>query len=118
MTAIVRERAPAAFAVVMGLVLILIRPWAVANPYRAPVLLAATYAALAAVSLAVPAGAGKRKIPASLVLTAGLAAVVTSRLIWSLAVPPRASVMGVAFLTVAAISEEAFFRRLVYSRLE
>ena len=80
--------------------------------------LAALFGVLLAVSVAWPgAGATPPVVPAAGVLVVGVAAFGVGRLLSSGAARPAPMGLALVLNTLAAISEEAFFRRLVYGTL-
>jgi uncharacterized protein len=128
--------APADAAVAAGLAFLLARPALGAVPAAVP-LLAAGYLALAATALAVPApapaaparevaarpagarGAGGAAAPLGwgVVLGIGLAAVALAGMVAGPAPPPRVGAAAAGLGLLAAVAEEALFRRLLYARL-
>jgi membrane protease YdiL (CAAX protease family) len=110
----------ALLAICAGGVLLLSRAQAVALGAARTGALVVLYGALAAVSLRSPAPTGRgARLPAAPVAVAGIVAVLAIALApWqvgpTLAYGASAAVMG----TVAALAEEAFFRRLMYGWLE
>jgi uncharacterized protein len=128
--------APADAAVVAGLAFLLARPSLGTIPAAVP-LLAAGYLALTATALAAARGvAGAREAaaareaarPASLAaadaplgwglpLGIGLAAVALAGVVAGPAPPPRVGAAAAGLGLLAAVAEEALFRRLLYARL-
>jgi membrane protease YdiL (CAAX protease family) len=128
-------------AVIAGLAFLLARP-ALGTALAAVPLLAAGYLALTATALAVPGPAGARKVAAAgpLALPAregaasgtagaaaplgwgvplgiGLAAVALAGVVAGPAPPPRVGAAAAGLGLLAAVAEEALFRRLLYERL-
>jgi uncharacterized protein len=114
-----RPLAPADAAVAAGLAFLLARPSLGAVPAAVP-LLAAGYLALAATALAVPAreptGAAA-PLGWGLPLGIGLAAVALAGVVAGPAPPPRVGAAAAGLGLLAAVAEEALFRRLLYARL-
>jgi membrane protease YdiL (CAAX protease family) len=95
--------------VAAGVIALLLRPVG----WTAP----AVTACVGAAALAVPLGRARERLPWAAVTLAGAACFVLVRL-RSFGLPVRATAAGVAASVVAAVAEEAFFRRLVYARFE
>jgi membrane protease YdiL (CAAX protease family) len=112
--------AEATLAVVAGLALLLVRPAVAAAPGRGAIVVAILIA-LMAMSLAAPVAPLLRSsdsfIAPALALTIGLAAVVGAVLLPGARIPLPATGAAVLADSLAAVAEEAFFRRLVYGRL-
>jgi membrane protease YdiL (CAAX protease family) len=109
-----QSRSPQWAAVAAGLVLLGIRPYV---PLGVP-LLAAAYLALASLAIGPPLDQGRPRVHPFLVAGVGLAGVLAAG---TLAGPrlPTAGVTSTVILlnTLAAVGEEAFFRRFLYDRL-
>ena len=99
------------------------RPWLLAAFGHPMAVLVSLFAVLLAVSLAWPAAAGATSAPAAgtapaaSVLFVGVAAFAFGRLLSSGGARPDPLGLAVALNTLAAVAEEAFFRRLVYGIL-
>jgi membrane protease YdiL (CAAX protease family) len=112
---------PAAIApatvVVGGLALLLAR---VAVPVRllTPAVLASGYATLLLASLTGTAGRATERVAPAAAGAIGALAVVAARLVAGPAVGSSATVAVVLVGSLAAVAEEAFFRRFLYARLE
>jgi membrane protease YdiL (CAAX protease family) len=105
-------------AVLVGGVGLLMSRLLVVGSRSAPLELAAIYVALLAVSLAVPVAFGSTAILSRTpVLLMGLGAVVASTFAVGLPIAAKATVTALVLNGIAAISEEAFFRRFLYGRL-
>jgi membrane protease YdiL (CAAX protease family) len=116
-----RQAGVADAALAVGLAFLLARPAVGALPAAVPVL-AAGYLAMAATALAAPApaGAGAGEAPPlgwALPLGVGLAAVALAGVVAGPAPDPRVGAAGVGLGLLAAVAEEALFRRLLYVRL-
>jgi membrane protease YdiL (CAAX protease family) len=113
--------APRAAAVVVagGCALLLLRPVLASHVSHPTAALVGLFVALAAVSLAWPA-ASRRSYggPPWLVLGAGVGAFAVGRVFSSGRPPTHALGVAVAANTLAAVAEEAFFRRFVFGLLE
>jgi membrane protease YdiL (CAAX protease family) len=107
-----------AAAVAAGGFLLLARP-TLSSSAGSPVLgLCASYVALLAVSTAPPIpAAASRSLRPAIALAVGLAALAVSIQVAGPAFPLRARPAGLALSVLAAIAEEAFFRRLLYGAL-
>jgi membrane protease YdiL (CAAX protease family) len=103
-----------------GLAFLLARP-ALATTAAAAPLLAAGYLAMAAAALAVPAAArgGHERPPLGWAapLGIGLAAVAAAGVVAGPAPDPRVGAAAAGLGVLAAVAEEALFRRLLYLRL-
>ena len=100
--------------VVIGLILFFVRRAIVGTGFQVPALLE-IYAVLAAMSVAVPLPDDRNRIlPVPVVLAAGIAAFVAVTLVTHPVARLPHGPEVLALNTVAAFSEEAFFRRLVY----
>jgi membrane protease YdiL (CAAX protease family) len=106
-----------AAVLVSGAGLLLLRPFVVGEG-GAVAVLTLTYVAILAASLAVPMREDERRMSSAIVLVIGVGAFALG----SLVVGPRppAPVASTAWLlnALAGVSEEAFFRRFLYGRLE
>lgn len=115
-----RTAATAAAAACMGV--LLIRPWLAAGPLDATVVLIAVFAGIWAVGAWWPLPADRigQVAPvgtAALVTAAGVAAFAAGRLVGGDRAPTPALAGYVVLNTLAAVAEEALFRRLVYDVL-
>jgi membrane protease YdiL (CAAX protease family) len=116
-----RSRAAPAWggvALAGGLAFLLARP-ALAAVHGAVPLLAAGYLTMAAAALAVPAASGRRApLGWAAPLALGLLAVAAATVVAGPAPAPRVGAAVVVLALLAAVAEEALFRRLLYGRLE
>jgi membrane protease YdiL (CAAX protease family) len=107
-------------AVAAGLAFLLARPALGAVAAAVP-LLAAGYLAMTAAALAAPApgAAGGSAAPLgwAVPLAIGLAAVAAAGVVAGPAPPPRVGAAAAGLALLAAVAEEALFRRLLYARL-
>ena len=107
-------------ALAAGLAFLLVRPALGAVPAAVP-LLAAGYLAMAATALAAPAGEGAAgEVPPlgwAAPLGIGLAAVAAAGVVAGPAPDPRVGAAAAGLALLAAVAEEALFRRLLYARL-
>jgi membrane protease YdiL (CAAX protease family) len=112
--------AEATVAVVAGLALLLVRPAIAAAP-GGPAVVVAILVVLAAIALSAPIAPSLRStgsmVASPLALTIGLAAIVAAGFLPGARIPLPATGAAVLSNSLAAVAEEAFFRRLVYGRL-
>ena len=80
--------------------------------------LAAIYAGLLVASIAVPMPPGSRRVPATVALAAGVAGVGIAALAAGRPVPMPFATWALALSLLAAVAEEALFRRVAYGALE
>jgi membrane protease YdiL (CAAX protease family) len=109
--------APAVALATAGVALLALRVRLIGYP-SAPVLFTAIYALLGVASLAVPIGPqeGRRLSPAG-ALALGAGAMALATVLGGPVVPVRLGSQALALNSLAAVSEEAFFRRFLYGRL-
>jgi membrane protease YdiL (CAAX protease family) len=107
----------------VGAGLLLLRPSLLSSGRSSVVLSAVTLLAVGGVALAAPLPDGSLRLGGQpsvspvIVLAVGLAALVGARAAAGVPLPTRVGVTGIAFNTMAAVAEEAFFRRFLYSWL-
>ena len=108
---------PAAALAAAGLGLLVLRIRLLGIP-SAPALFAAIYVLVGAASLAVPIGPqdGRRLRP-EVALALGVGAIVVATLVAGPRIPVHIGPEALALNALAAVSEEAFFRRFLYGRL-
>ena len=103
--------------VAAGSVVLLARPFVGVAPDDRVLLFATVYLVVAATSLAVPVANERPRVSPSIVLAIGVASIV---LAWTFAGPsvptPHAS-LALPLSLLAAVAEEALFRRVGYARL-
>ena len=103
----------------LAAVLLLVRPMVSVRPGAPIALLVAIYSAILVASLVAPVPKGTPKVLAPLlVLGVGLGALAIVTLLVHPLVPLAVGVWTVPLITLAAVSEEALFRRFLYGRLE
>jgi len=108
---------PAAALAAAGLALLVLRLRLLGYP-SAPVLFAAIYALVAAASLAAPIGPREdRRLSPAGALALGVGAMALATFLSGPAIPVRLGPQALALNSLAAVSEEAFFRRFLYGRL-
>ena len=125
MTATVAAPRAALLVITAGCAALTARPLLLTAGGRPVAVLAGLFAVLLVVSVAWPAAVGATPfpigtappVPAAGVLVVGVAAFALGRLLSSGAARPAPMGLALALNTLAAVSEEAFFRRLVYGAL-
>lgn len=105
-------------ALTLGAALFAVRPYTSLDPDSAPLLLAGIYVALFAVSTGPAVRPGERILSPSIAAAAGIAAALAIRLMMQPVVPPDPRLVVAVLGVMAAVAEEAFFRRLAYSALQ
>jgi membrane protease YdiL (CAAX protease family) len=120
----VRSRAPleeavGAAVVLAGLAILVARPFVVASPPARVTLFAGAYVAIGAVAMVLPLprevrGPG-RSVAGALAL--GVAAVAVAAVVAGRPVPAPTSAAALPLSLLAAVAEEALFRRVAYGRL-
>lgn len=103
-----------------GATLLLARPFLVAlGSAQTAGRLALIYVALAGGSVRIRTGhdAGPRPLHPGMVAIAGLAALALASVLTGPGIPVRAGAAAISLNVLAAVSEEAFFRRALYGRL-
>jgi membrane protease YdiL (CAAX protease family) len=111
-----RDDALGSVVLVVGCVVLALRPLSSVSADPRVVLFGATYATIALASIAVPAERGRSHLSRAWALALGTAAVVA---VTGVTGPSVASPWGAAALplsVVAAVAEEALFRRVAYAR--
>jgi membrane protease YdiL (CAAX protease family) len=94
------------------------RPLLTSTGDRAELLLGAVFVAVLLASVSVPIARGPRHVNPAIVTAVGLAAIAVSTMVSGPAVPLSIGPLTIAVNSLAAVSEEALFRRLLYGRLE
>jgi len=121
---LIDRRAPVAGAVVVlaGVAVLLARPFVAASPSARTVLFAASYVAIGLAALVVPeprTAASARSSPRrAAILTAGVGAVAVAALVAGTPVPAPRGAGALPLAMLAAVAEEALFRRAAFARLE
>ena len=103
--------------VAAGSVVLLARPFVGVAPDASVPLFATAYLVLAATSLAVPATKERPRLPPSFVLGIGVASIVFASTIAGPSVPTPHASLALPLSLLAAVAEEALFRRVAYARL-
>lgn len=108
---------PAAALAAAGFALLVLRLRLIEYP-SAPVLFAAIYALTGVASLAVPIGPqDDRRLSPAGALALGVGAVAVATVLGGPVISVRLGPQALALNSLAAVSEEAFFRRFLYGRL-
>jgi membrane protease YdiL (CAAX protease family) len=103
--------------VAAGSAVLLARPFVGVAPDARVLLFATAYLVLAATSLAVPATKERPRVPPSFVLGIGVASIVFASTIAGPSVPTPHASLALPLSLLAAVAEEALFRRVAYARL-
>lgn len=113
-----REAWAATTVIVVGTAVLVLRPF-VAAPSGARVsLFAVSYLTIGLASIAVPVERDRARLAPGFVLLMGFAAVALSASVAGTPVPLPWSAAALPLSLLAAVAEEALFRRLAYARLE
>jgi len=113
-----REAWAATIVIVVGTAVLVLRPL-VAAPSGARVsLFAVSYVTIGLASIAVPVERDRARLAPGFVLFTGFAAVALSASVAGTPVPLPWSTAALPLSLLAAVAEEALFRRLAYARLE
>jgi membrane protease YdiL (CAAX protease family) len=114
----VREGTLTGILIAAGSLALVLRAAVVGTSAALPMFVA-VLAGIALVSIATPVGrSGAHRLPVPLVLALGVGAVLAATLAVGSGVPLPGGWLTLALGVAAAVSEELFFRRLVYGRLE
>jgi len=112
-----RETWAATLVVVVGFAVLVARPFAEAAPGTRTASFAASYLTIGLASIAVPLQRERPHLAPGLALLLGFGAVVVAANISGSPVPLPWSAAAVPLSLMAAVAEEALFRRLAYARL-
>jgi len=111
------EVAPAVALAMAGSALLLLRLRLIGYP-SAPVLFAGIYVLVGVASLAVPIGPqDDRRLSPAGALALGVGAMAVATVVSGSVIPVRLGPQALALNSLAALSEEAFFRHFLYGRL-
>ena len=103
--------------VAAGSVVLLARPFVGVAPDARVLLFATAYLVLAATSLAVPIADEPPRFASSFILAVGVASIVLASTIAGPSVPTPHASLALPLSLLAAVAEEALFRRVAYARL-
>jgi membrane protease YdiL (CAAX protease family) len=113
-----RETWAATLVVVVGFAVLAARPFAQAATETRIALFAASYLTIGLASIAVPLERERPRLAPGLALLWGFGAVVVAAKVSGSPVPLPWSAAALPLSLLAAVAEEALFRRLAYARLE
>ena len=113
-----RDGRSAIIVIVLGIFVLGVRPLVTDPSGTRAALFAASYLTIGLASIAVPLGRDRPRLAPGLALLMGLAAVAVSARIAGSPVPLPWSWAALPLSLLAAVGEEALFRRLAYARLE
>ena len=113
-----REAWAATIVIVVGTAVLVLRPLAAAPSGTRVSLFAVSYLTIGLASIAVPAERDRARLAPGFVLLMGFAAVALSASVAGMPVPLPWSAAALPLSMLAAVAEEALFRRLAYARLE
>ncbi|MGH2590720.1 MAG: lysostaphin resistance A-like protein [Actinomycetota bacterium] len=102
---------------VAGIAVLVVRPFIVAGPEPRTVLFALSYVAIWAAALAPPIRAEQGTLSVAFTFAIGLAAVALASALAGTAVPMPSSAWAAPLAFLAAVAEEALFRRTAYAQL-
>jgi membrane protease YdiL (CAAX protease family) len=113
-----RETWAATLVVVVGVAVLVARPVAQAATGTRTALFAASYLTIGLASIAVPLQRERPRLAPGFALLWGFGAVVVAANVWGSPVQVPWSAAALPLSLLAAVAEEALFRRLAYARLE
>lgn len=108
----------ATVVVVLGSILLVLRPLSDVSANTRVVLFGATYLMIGLASIAVPVGRDRSHLSPAIALGFGVAAVVAIAWAAGPSVPSPWAAAALPLSLLAAVAEEALFRRVAYARLE
>ena len=103
--------------VLSGLVVLLARPFVGGPPGGRVVLFACVYATIGLAAIAVPVATERPRLARPIVLGLGLASIAISAIVAGTPVPAPWTSAALPLSLLAAVAEEALFRRVLYVRL-
>jgi membrane protease YdiL (CAAX protease family) len=110
--------AAAAVVVAVGSILLALRPLSDVTADTRLVLFGATYLTIGLASIAVPGGRDRPRLSPVIALAFGAAAVIATARVAGTSIPSPWSAAALPLSLLAAVAEEALFRRVAYARLE
>lgn len=113
-----REAWAAKIVIVVGTAVLVLRPFATPPSGARVSLFAVSYLTIGLASIAVPTERDRARLAPGFVLLMGFAAVALSAGVAGTPVPLPWSAAALPLSLLAAVAEEALFRRLAYARLE
>ena len=117
-TAASEDSVAATVVVLVGSILLALRPLSDASADARVVLFGATYLTIGLASIAVPFGRDRQHLSPAMALGFGAAAVIAIAWIAGPSVPSPWAMAALPLSLLAAVAEEALFRRVAYARLE
>src|SRR5262249_17378499 len=108
----------AATIVVLGSILLALRPLSGVTADTRVVLFGATYLTIGLASIAVPVGRDRSHLSPLVALGSGVGALLLASRVGGPFVPSPWSMAALPLSVLAAVAEEALFRRVAYARLE
>ena len=112
-----RDAGAAVAIALAGLVVLLARPFVGGLPSGRVALFALAYAAIGIAALAVPAAREQPRLAPPIVLGIGLVSIAISAVVAGSPVPAPWTSAALPLSLLAAVAEEALFRRVLYGRL-
>ncbi|MGZ8605218.1 MAG: CPBP family intramembrane glutamic endopeptidase [Actinomycetota bacterium] len=112
-----RDAGVATAVVLSGLVVLLARPFVGGLPGGRVLLFACAYATIGLAAVAVPAATERPRLAPSIVLGLGLVSIAISAVVTGSPVPAPWTNAALPLSLLAAVAEEALFRRVLYARL-
>lgn len=113
-----RETWAARIVIVVGTAVLVLRPFATPPSGARVSLFAVSYLTIGLASIAVPIDKDRPRLAPGIVLLMGFAAIALSVSLAGAPVPLPWSAVALPLSLLAAVAEEALFRRLAYARLE
>jgi membrane protease YdiL (CAAX protease family) len=113
-----RDARAALVLIVVGIALLVLRPYVDAPSGARVSLFAVSYLTIGLASIAVPIDKDRPRLAPGIVLLMGFAAIALSVSLAGAPVPLPWSAVALPLSLLAAVAEEALFRRLAYARLE
>jgi membrane protease YdiL (CAAX protease family) len=102
---------------VAGCTILVARPFVGTAPDERALVFGIAYVAIAGASLAIPLARDRAPLSPAIVVTVGIALVFVAVLVAGTRVPTPWPAAALPMSTIAAIAEEALFRRIAYARL-
>ena len=113
-----REAWATTIVIVVGTAVLVLRPFAAAPSGARVSHFAVSYLTIGLASIAVPAERDRARLAPGFVLLMGFAAITLSASVAATPIPLPWSAAALPLSMLAAVAEEALFRRLAYARLE
>ena len=113
-----QEKQAATIAILVGIAVLLLRPLVVAPAGSRVALFAASYLTIGLASIAIPLERDRPRLAPGIALLVGFAAIAVTAKVTGAPIPLPWSAVALPLALLAAVVEEALFRRLAYARLE